>query len=75
MRRLVTCFNALLLGIILGMVFVAIFHAPAADRQTKDLVNRSGLLHHCDIRLAQQACESRANLLVRKRGARLRSCQ
>ena len=55
MRRLNTCFNALFLGMILGMVFVAIVHAPAADRQAK--ADGSWLLrlvlHHRDIRPAQ----------------------
>ena len=33
MRRLITYFNALLLGIILGMIFVAIVHAPQSSQQ------------------------------------------
>jgi hypothetical protein len=30
MHRLIVCFNALFLGIILGLIFLAIFHAPSA---------------------------------------------
>jgi hypothetical protein len=33
MRRLITHFNALFLGVILGMIFVAIANAPSSDRQ------------------------------------------
>jgi hypothetical protein len=33
MRRLITYFNALFLGVILGMIFVAIAHAAPANRQ------------------------------------------
>ena len=29
MHRLIVCFNALFLGIIIGLIFLAIFHAPA----------------------------------------------
>ena len=29
MHRLIVCFNALFLGIILGLIFLAIFHAPS----------------------------------------------
>lgn len=37
MRRLITYFNALFLGMILGMIYVAIFHArPAAHSLTQD---------------------------------------
>jgi hypothetical protein len=40
MRRLITHFNALFLGVILGMVFVAIFHAPRSHRQEDGHANR-----------------------------------
>jgi hypothetical protein len=55
MRRLITYFNALLFGMILGMVFVAIVHASAADRQTKADGSRMLrlVLHHPNTRLAQ----------------------
>lgn len=36
MRRLITYFNSLFLGVILGMIFVAIFHAPSSHRQEVD---------------------------------------
>lgn len=29
MHRLIVCFNALFLGIIIGLIFLAIFHAPS----------------------------------------------
>ncbi|HMG84498.1 MAG TPA: hypothetical protein VK574_02075 [Terracidiphilus sp.] len=35
MRRLTTYFNSLLLGVILGMTFVAIVHAPISHRHEK----------------------------------------
>jgi hypothetical protein len=35
MRRLVAHFNALLLGMTLGMIFLAIVHAPQSSRQEK----------------------------------------
>jgi hypothetical protein len=40
MRRLITHFNALLLGMILGMVFVAIVHAPPSHRQEEVRASR-----------------------------------
>jgi hypothetical protein len=43
MRRLITYFNALFLGVILGMVFVAISHASPSHRQEEDRANGSGL--------------------------------
>ena len=49
MRRLVTYVNALFLGVILGMIFVAIVHATPANRQETDRASRSGfsrLVHH-----------------------------
>ena len=53
MRRLITYINSLFLGMILGMIFVAIFHARPADRQQTVRANRSGLvrlvLRHRDI--------------------------
>jgi hypothetical protein len=41
MRRLITHFNALFLGAILGMIFVAIAHAPLSHRQ--DMVRAHGI--------------------------------
>jgi hypothetical protein len=41
MRRLTTCFNALLLGMILGMIFVAIVHALPSHRQEQ--IRASGI--------------------------------
>ena len=35
MRRLITHFNALLLGMTLGMIFVAIVYAPQSHRQER----------------------------------------
>ncbi len=53
MRRLITYINSLFLGMILGMIFVAIFHARPADRQETVRANRSALvrliLRHRDI--------------------------
>ena len=53
MRRLITYINSLFLGMILGMIFVAIFHARPADPQETVRANRSALvllvLPHRDI--------------------------
>jgi hypothetical protein len=35
MRRLIAHFNSLLLGMILGMVFVAVVHAPPSQQQER----------------------------------------
>ncbi len=43
MRRLITYFNALFLGVILGMIFVAIVHASPTDRQENVRACRSAL--------------------------------
>ena len=40
MRRLITYSNALLLGMILGMIFVAIFHARPSHRQQEVRAHR-----------------------------------
>jgi hypothetical protein len=40
MRRLISYFNSLFLGMILGIIFVAIFHAPSSHHQEKDRVSR-----------------------------------
>jgi hypothetical protein len=40
MRRLITCFNSLLLGMILGMIFVAIVHAPPSHLQDEVFTKR-----------------------------------
>ena len=39
MRRLITYFNSLLLGMILGMVFVAIVHGFTSHPEKKDSAN------------------------------------
>ena len=56
MRRLIAYANALLLGMILGMIFVAIVYAPEADRHAT-VRNGSRLLqlvvHQRDLRLAR----------------------
>ncbi|MGA9583857.1 MAG: hypothetical protein WBQ95_00940 [Terracidiphilus sp.] len=44
MRRFITYINSLLLGVILGMIFVAIVHAAPPDRQHKVHANESALL-------------------------------
>ncbi len=41
MRRLINYFNSLFLGMILGMIFVAIFHAPASQHPEEDRVSRT----------------------------------
>jgi hypothetical protein len=49
MRRLITYFNALFLGVILGMIFVAIAHAAPANRKATDRATGSEflrLVHH-----------------------------
>jgi hypothetical protein len=49
MRRLITYFNALFLGVILGMIFVAIAHAAPANRQQMEPASGSAflrLVHH-----------------------------
>jgi hypothetical protein len=66
MRRLITYFNALFLGVILGMIFVAIVHASPADRQENvracRLALRRLVLHQLNTDLLnrpakrQQAC-------------------
>jgi hypothetical protein len=40
MRRLITYFNSLFLGVILGMIFVAIFHASSSHRHEEERVSR-----------------------------------
>ena len=57
MHRLVTCFNALFLGVILGMIFLAIFQQPSTgDHET---LRRNGsalrrlVVNHMDHRLVQ----------------------
>jgi hypothetical protein len=47
MRRLIAYFNSLLLGMILGMIFVAIIHAPQFQRQEK--VHGPGITIGCEI--------------------------
>jgi len=39
MRRLITYFNSLFLGVILGMIFVAIVHTPPSRRHAKVCAN------------------------------------
>jgi hypothetical protein len=49
MRRLITYLNALFLGVILGMIFVAIAHAAPANRKATDRATGSEflrLVHH-----------------------------
>ena len=45
MRRLITYFNSLFLGVILGMIFLAIVHAPQSHWQEVVRVNRITIGH------------------------------
>jgi len=55
MHRLATCFNALFLGVILGMIFLAIFQQPSTGNH--DTVRHDGsalrqlVVNHIDRRL------------------------
>ncbi|MGA8089840.1 MAG: hypothetical protein WCA10_21390 [Terracidiphilus sp.] len=79
MRSLITCFNALFLGLILGMIFVAIFDAPPPDRQ--ETVRHSGsvlqslVIHRFDRECGQWSSAHVRFGPLRKRGSRLLSCQ
>jgi hypothetical protein len=54
MRRLISYFNALFLGVILGMIFVAILHATPSHRQDENRAKGSGFPRLVrEIRLAQ----------------------
>ena len=43
MHRLIAYFNALFLGVILGMVFLAIFNSPSAGREQTAVQHESAL--------------------------------
>ena len=47
MRRLITCFNSLLLGVILGMIFVTIVDEPSSHLEEK--VGANGFTIGCEI--------------------------
>lgn len=69
MRRFMIYFNALLLGVILGMIFLAILHPIPSDPQRANWIGQKTLT----ISMSLARCAHEQNCELRKWGVRAQS--
>lgn len=69
MRRLMAYIDSLLLGMILGMIFLALVHAYSSHRHVTILYNRFAIGSLMD------SAENRATSALKQQEVRLLSCQ